>query len=352
MNRTILFFVSAGSQIGLGHLMRCLSIAHALRGEGISCFFVVETEYVHQVVKEQGFLCYQLKQSITDGDGIESELPVLVYLIKSLEPMTVIVDSYQVTKTYLATLMGYTRVVYMDDVCAFPYPCDVLVNYNIYAPEWKVLYRQSYQGKCPSLILGPTYAPLREDFQNLPPRESRLDVRHVLLSTGGSDPENIAQKLLSLVQKTPDWEHIQFHIVIGSMNPNKSELVHMAQMIPNVQIHVAIKDMAHLMQMCDMAVAAAGSTLYELCACGTPTVTYILADNQIPGAQEFERQGLMLNAGDCRQSDFMLHLFEKMMTLLTSVKMRRMMSAQMQRTVDGFGAKRLAQELLKNISKP
>ena len=121
MNRTILFFVSAGSQIGLGHLMRCLSIAHALRGEGISCFFVVETEYVHQVVKEQGFLCYQLKQSITDGDGIESELPVLVYLIKSLEPMTVIVDSYRPMRhcVRIFKICRLGKAVWMFGTCCF-----------------------------------------------------------------------------------------------------------------------------------------------------------------------------------------------------------------------------------------
>lgn len=40
------------------------------------------------------------------------------------------------------------------------------------------------------------------------------------------------------------------------------------------------KKMSELMQQCDMAVSAAGSTLYELCACGMPTITYVLADNQ------------------------------------------------------------------------
>ncbi len=346
----LLFRVDGNSAIGMGHIVRCISIARAARAQGAICHFVLAEEYMAPILRQHGFDFTVLK---TDHKNMEEEKNIFSPIVLDFAPNNIVADSYFVTDNYLKWLCKFSSVTYIDDVAAFAYPVNRVVNYNLYGPKlnYERLYREAGT-VAPNLVLGPTYAPLREDFQNLPPRESRLDVRHVLLSTGGSDPENIAQKLLSLVQKTPDWEHIQFHIVIGSMNPNKSELVHMAQMIPNVQIHVAIRDMAHLMQMCDMAVAAAGSTLYELCACGTPTVTYILADNQIPGAQEFERQGLMLNAGDCRQSDFMLHLFEKMMTLLTSVKMRRMMSAQMQRTVDGFGAKRLAQELLKNISKP
>lgn len=351
MNRTILFCVSANSQIGMGHLMRCLSIADALRAEGISCFFVLETECICRIVKEHGFLCHKLENPSINSTGLEGELPELMGLIENLKPIAVIVDSYQVTKKYLSALMCCVKVVYIDDLLTFPYPCDILINYNIYAPDWEELYQREYQNKYPYLILGPAYAPLRTEFKCLHPKRICADVRHVLFSAGGADPENMTQRLLSLIQDVPVWEDIQFHMVIGAMNHNRNALARMAQSMPNVRLHVNVSNMAYLMQECDIAIAAAGSTLYELCACGTPTITYILADNQIPGAESFEKKGLMLHAGDCRKDGFTQYLYKAMVILMHDEVMRKRMSTQMKQTVDGIGAKRLAQKIVRGVSK-
>ena len=161
----------------------------------------------------------------------------------------------------------------------------------------------------------------------------------------------MTQRLLSLIQDVPVWEDIQFHMVIGAMNHNRNALARMAQSMPNVRLHVNVSNMAYLMQECDIAIAAAGSTLYELCACGTPTITYILADNQIPGAESFEKKGLMLHAGDCRKDGFTQYLYKAMVILMHDEVMRKRMSTQMKQTVDGIGAKRLAQKIVRGVSK-
>ena len=109
---------------------------------------------------------------------------------------------------------------------------------------------------------------------------------------------------MDMASRHSEWLGIRFHFIIGALNPNKATLKKQAARIPNVILHHNVQSMSALMRECDMTIAAAGSTLYELCACGVATVTCVLADNQIPGAQVFASRGLMLNAGDCRTEGF------------------------------------------------
>ncbi len=117
--------------------------------------------------------------------------------------------------------------------------------------------------------------------------------------------------------------------------------------MPNIVLHINEQNMSGLMQKCDVAISAAGSTLYELCACGTPTITYTLADNQLIAAEEFQNRGLMVNAGDCRNNDiFIDKIVEILRDLIDDKYKRQQMSFCMQLLIDGRGAQRLVDELL------
>ena len=137
-----------------------------------------------------------------------------------------------------------------------------------------------------------------------------------------------------------------FHFVIGAMNQDVIELQRITEELPFITLHRQVTDMCSLMLQCDLAISAAGTTLYELCACGLPTVTYILADNQIQGAQAFQRAGLMPCVGDIRQDTYFVeHLIETLNMLAGDLALRQCISEQIQRTVDGKGSKRLANVL-------
>ena len=130
------------------------------------------------------------------------------------------------------------------------------------------------------------------------------------------------------------------------MNPHREQIERMASEMGNVRVHFQLRRVADLMCQCDVAVSAAGSTLYELCACGVPTVTYVLADNQIPGARAFDRQGLIMMAGDCRAQGTEEKIISQLQRLIADSNLRELTSRQMQQVVDGKGAWRLAQALL------
>lgn len=368
----ILFRADANSNIGLGHVMRCLSIADALssttteptivRGKD-SIKFVLADNTVAELIHSRGYEPIILH---TDYQSMDSELPVWEELLSSIDADLIIVDSYFVTSSYLSWLKdNIGRVACIDDVLAFPYPADILINYNAYASA--DAYQTLYQGReTPEFLLGPTYAPLRSMFQNIPAREQKKIVRDILLSTGGSDELHIAINFLRYLQqhdaggKDESGERgLTFHLLIGAMNTDKDEIRSLANTMPNVVIHENVVDMKSLICSMDVIISAAGSTLYEVCACGVPLITFISADNQIPGAEAFEQLGLAVNVGDLRESgsidpkavisgtlssDAVERIMETVEDL--DVDKRVSMARRQQSLIDGRGSERLAEALM------
>lgn len=334
----ILIRTDANSQIGVGHLMRCLSIAHVFAIKGEEVVFVTADEYGRGMIERYGFEVICLNSLWSD---IKSELPSLKNLINEYAPHLILVDNYNVGNEYFQMLCGICRLAYIDDINMNYYPIDYLINYNIFASVYD--YSQ-YDDTNTRLILGPMYAPLREEFSNLRSRDIK-EVSDVLISAGGSDPEKILPKIMAGL--CPDMPDIRFHIMIGSLNPDINELKSLATKYRNTILHIDIPKISELMMNCDIAISAAGSTLYELCACGTPTITYTLADNQLIAAKQFEEQGIMFSAGDCRVSvDFIDRLKSHFLRLIDDDSKRNDFSNKMQKLIDGKGAGRLVNMLL------
>lgn len=324
------------AEIGTGHVMRCLSIACAARNKGISCMFIVADENMVSLLEKQGFRYICLNSVWNDLDRETDQMEVL---IRRENIRLLLVDSYFVTPDYLSRLHQITHVAYMDDLNAFTYPCSTLINYNLYAQQ---LY-SSEQYSNTRLLVGPKYAPLREEFQNIPRRIVREHAKAVLVTTGGSDPMNIAGKIVRMAKECPDTSKLIFHIVAGRFNQNLAVLEQLETEYSGITIHSDVPHMSELMQACDIAVSAGGSTMYELCACGTPTVCYALADNQLNGVESFQRY--LFSAGDIRQDaeQQVRRILRYIVQLCSDRELRESQSSCMQGLVDGDGAGHIAE---------
>lgn len=342
----ILFRTDGNKKIGSGHIMRCLSLAEAFRTIGEQCCFVVADDSFYTVIKQRGFAVEILG---TDYFRMEYEIDSFIRLVEKIKPERIIIDSYYVTRNYLKALRRYCEIIYIDDLGAFAYPVNGLINYNMYGEDldYASLYRKE-NVVLPKLFLGVKYAPLRESFRNVPKNFQPNVSRNVLISTGGADPIHLALECVEfLVDNQDTHDHFMFHFVLGAMNQDIDKIEKIARNCENIELHINVKKMEELMQKCDLAVGAAGSTLYELCACGIPTITYVLADNQIPGAQAFEKRNIMLSLGDLRnEKNAPKKIFDGIKYLSVRYEQRKEMSIKMQRLVDGMGANRLAKELL------
>ena len=362
----ILFRADANSSIGMGHVMRCLSIADAIssstsfptivRGKA-DIKFVLADETVEELIKSRGYEPIVLH---TDYKAMDTEIPVWEELEPSIDADLIIVDSYFVTTSYLSFLrdnIGFTA--YIDDVLSFPYPVDVLVDYNAYATVDS--YHALYGGKEePELIIGPSFAPLRAMFQGVPPKEQREKVKDVLLSIGGSDELHIALSFVKYLCEHPS--SFTYHILLGAMNQDKDEIHFLSAGKDWIELHENVQDMRGLICSMDVIVSAAGSTLYEICACGVPLITFSTADNQVPGAEAFENLGLAVNIGDLRDptsinpsavisgtlsSDAVERIMEAVEDLDEDTRIS--MVRHQREMIDGMGAKRLSERLIGKV---
>lgn len=372
-----MFFVRAdgNSILGLGHVMRCLSIAEALKMDGQNVHFIAADDAVAGMIMDKGFNVWILG---TDYKDMEAELPAIRNLFSQMNvnhPVC-LVDSYQVTKRYLEQLSLMAKVAMMDDIFLLDYPVDCVINYNIYG---ELLCEQptDYPGR--RLLTGVKYAPLRTQFiekrleraqeknrlenhtkkqleKQPDDKKKTLGQKHILISTGGSDSLHLAEKItkcfLAKVNQGATeniFYNCIFHVVCGAMNPNKETLLELEKENPEqVKIHIDVKDMASLMSQCDVAVTAAGSTVYELSTLGIPFVLYYFVDNQkLIAKYSMEILGVV-NAGDfSKESEELIlnRIMGEVDHLLTDDTYRINQSARLSSLVDGEGAKRIANEL-------
>lgn len=317
-------------QLGMGHVMRCLSIANALRGLGADCIWVTAEPEICTYVADSGFDCILTGVDFRD---MNAELP----LWRKLNPKVILADSYQVTPEYLSALKNISTLFYLDDNFRFVYPADFIVNYNFHAGTFN--YTAHYRHK--QLFLGSLYVPLREEFQVIPPPIISPELSHVLLTTGSSDPLNIIPALLPILAlKYPE---ITFHIVIGRFFSTTDHLKSLPH--PNIELHENVRHMSELMTICDCAISASGSTLYELCACGLPAIVFEIADNQIGLSDVPGACGAVIPIGLWSHDSSPAKVLR---SIPFSRKDRLFMSNAASRLVDGQGASRIATRLLEH----
>lgn len=341
----IVFRADGNSQIGMGHIMRCLSIANSAKELGQKCLFVVSTDGLQDLITSNGHQIIRIQSNCYDLKSQELDL-----ILDEYNPSAVFVDSYYVSEEFFSELHEKCKkinckLVYIDDRCETAFECDYLINYNIFSRD--DLYEKVYSGKAkPMFLLGTQYAPLRKEFQNIACREDKTSVKNVFVSTGGADSEHFTRDLITEAIKE---KNLMFHVVLGMMNLDKSQIEEMAEKAENIVIHENVKRMDELMLSCDIAISAAGSTLYELCATQTPCVTYVLADNQIPAAREFDSKGIIKNCGDIRKSGnigLAQDTIREIKRLSEDAFERSRVSKCMKTVVDGLGAKRIVEEVL------
>lgn len=360
-HRLIIIRTDGNSKIATGHLLRCLSIADACHARSMQVVFVVSSReseilllsFLSGTPFDSRNIC-RLTYADTDTPSRETDelFPLIDRLTQdagcSLTDTVFLLDSYNVTNDYLEALRAKLKVAYLDDLRLFDYPADLIINYDIIPPNELSAYKAAYQNAGQTL-LGGLYTPLRRQFLG---RHALLREKagNVLITTGGSDPEHFCLRFAGLPAQYPDLiGNLQFHIVVGRLNTDAGALQKLASEYSYLKIHENVTDMASLMCSCDLAVSAAGTTLYELCALGIPTISFTMADNQLTNAKAFADVQAIPYAGDIRfQQDEVLHHVLRFMTDMSqNFTARKNAHEAMSKFVDDQGAARIADALLK-----
>ena len=323
-------------QIATGHIMRCLSIADALTVAGEAVTFILADEQAVDLLKQRGYDAIVLH---TEWNHMEEELLALSRIIEKNKIKKLLIDSYQVTQKYLSELSKLVKTIYIDDLNKFDYPVNAVICYANYYKKFS--YKTN--DRKTEYLLGTKYVPLKKNFWDCKPKNISAKAENILILTGGSDPYNISGQLLNAMNKD---EFKSIDVICGRYNTNYDALTKMYGQYKNIKFHWAINNVEQYMQKADIAISAGGTTLYELCACGTPTISYAFADNQLDNVRQFKEDGLIDYAGDARTEDIAANINYYLNKYRNDFQLRKDRSERMQEMVDGKGAQRIAKILI------
>ena len=343
MQGKVLIITIGGHEIGMGHVMRCLSLANLLRSEKVAVSFCLKKGYdseeclftVSNKVKSEGFDVRYLEDNI---DKIFDEEMLEVLFIDF--PHHVRRSEYGDN----AKKRGIANIVF-DDMLLNGETADVVINPSLVITKQPRVNSQSfYTGGGYTVINGSFLPPLNPLLckEGKGDVDIRKDVKNILITMGGSDPTCQTEKILSaLVENNVD---ANMDVVIG-MAYKKLRFTNYDL---RFTIHYDAKNMAELMAKADMAFVAGGITLYEAASMGLPVIVIAQDKYQELAAMEFQKRGFGKYLGFFSDvtKDMISEGFKE---LINDYDRRKKMSDIGRGLVDGKGVYRVA-EIIKSFA--
>lgn len=302
----IAFRVDASAQIGTGHLMRCLTLANALKQHGAKIRFVSRhmPEYLRDILVGRGHEFMLLDGSPSDtrpgslahsywlGTSQHTDAEDTLHALSDQAWDWLVVDHYALDARWETVLRKTAKnILAIDDIADRQHDCDLLLDQNFYQ-DMNTRYTEKVPAHC-QLLLGPRYALLREEFRQLREqvRPRTEPVKRILIFFGGVDAGNFTGSALeALVSMGIADLHVD--VVIGTQHPFREQLeITCAE--HGVFCHVQTTRMAELILAADLAIGAGGSAVWERCCLGLPTLTICAADNQRKQIADAASEGLL-----------------------------------------------------------
>ena len=337
---TMLVRADASPKIGAGHVMRCLALAQAWQDAGGKAVFAMSQVIPAIEAKIRTENCELL--CIPGGIGSQSDCKYTQGLGRQYLAEWVVLDGYCFDSKYRQDLKdaGFKLLV-IDDLGFSDDYSDVILNQNLHAKQ--SMYPNRHRDSM--CLLGPRFALLRREFETGVSSEkpARSTGTRVLVMMGGTDPQNVSEKVVCALASLPAGS-LDVRLVVGSGNPHTDTFRCLCSDKSNVQVVVNPSSVADLMLWADIAVSAAGSTVWELCGFGVPSILISTAENQVDGAQELARLGLSRYLGRCQDVSWP-QLTQEVRDLLSSRERRESMSRATRALVDGRGAERAVNAL-------
>ncbi|MEI6490945.1 MAG: UDP-2,4-diacetamido-2,4,6-trideoxy-beta-L-altropyranose hydrolase [Verrucomicrobiota bacterium] len=305
----IAFRVDASRQIGTGHFMRCLTLADALKERGASSGFLSRNlpKHLRGLLDLRGHALLPLApgDDAPDGDLLHStwlgtsqqaDAQNCLGALREMRCDWLVVDHYALDGRWETPLRQKADKIFaIDDIADRNHDCDLLLDQNYYA-DMHGRYRERLPKSCTPL-LGPKYAILRKEFINLHansrPRPGHVE--RVFIFLGGVDLDNYTGVVMRALDNFRR-KNLSVDIVLGAQHPCRKEICGECER-KQYSVHVQTDRIGELMKAADLGIGAGGSSTWERCAVGLPTLVVAVAANQIPTAIDTAKIGATNYAG-------------------------------------------------------
>ncbi|MCV2885459.1 UDP-2,4-diacetamido-2,4,6-trideoxy-beta-L-altropyranose hydrolase [Aestuariibacter sp. AA17] len=283
----VLFRVDASSQIGLGHLLRCLALAQAFDSASYRVTFIVNEAAYAVCQSREDWVGSRVIIPSEFADSDTQELAWIENFIQIHAVDIAVIDGYHFGECFREVFRQLCKlVVAFDDMnCLHALFCDVVINA---AP---MAFQLNYDNTAPTATqcLGASYRVMRREFAEI--RALPISKRQALtIIMGGSDPKGLTIPLLNAMNAYPI--HFPVNVITGAAYPNQSELLRVLEGLSfDVSHYHDLQRVAALFNQSRLVISAAGSSQFELQTCGTPSHLLVVADNQLLATQSAQEEG-------------------------------------------------------------
>lgn len=294
----IAFRTDASLQIGTGHVMRCLTLADALRERGAQSTFICRPHAGHllELINQRGHTALALAPADDTftapadpchakwlGTDWASDVEQTQQALGGQVVDWLVVDHYALDSRWEQTMRSHTRrIMAIDDLADRPHDCDLLLDQNLgrQAQDYGGLL-----GRHTKTLIGPAYALLRPEFaqwrEHSLQRRAQPQLKSLLITMGGVDHANATGQVLDALTRCELPADLRIIVVMGPTAPWLSKVKDHAALMPRpTQVLASVDNMAQLMAESDLCIGAAGSTSWERCCLGLPSIQLVLAANQ------------------------------------------------------------------------
>lgn len=347
------FRSDASLKIGTGHVMRCLTLANLMKNQGWEVSFICRnhTGNLIDLIGKHNIDVYKLITTIeysgtkelfhsnwlgvSQHQDAQDCLPIL----QEIQPDWLIVDHYALDAQWENQLKNvYKRLMVIDDIADRNHSCDLLLDQTLGRIP------NDYESLVPDssfMMLGAQYALLRPEFAECREyslkRRKQFQLRNILVSLGGTDPDNFTAQVLDVLNHCSLPETIRVTVVLGVTYPHLESIKKLSKkMSYNIEFAINISNMAEVMSNSDIAIGAAGSTTWERCCLGLPTIQIVTAENQNMIARTLSDNGAVFAINNLKELPEAIKTVERSMSS---------MSANAKNVTDGKGAVRVIERL-------
>lgn len=305
----VIFRADASYLIGTGHIMRCITMADALDSKGVGCYFICREipGNLIEFIQNKGFFVHVLPyfERIKEDEGTEhqhflccsqsEDAADCITILESDSFDCLVVDHYALDCRWENQVKPLVqKLMVIDDLADRIHNCDLLLDQTLGRNnhEYEALTPQNS-----TLLCGAQFALLRPEFsaqrqESINRRAQNYKVNHLVISMGGVDKDNITGKVLEALPGSDLPDSCMITVVMGGNAPWIKEVTQQAErMLWKTKVVVDVEKMADLMMDSDFAIGAAGTTAWERCCLGLPSIMIVLADNQKLIASSLEQAG-------------------------------------------------------------
>jgi len=291
------FRVDASLKIGSGHVMRCLALANTLKNNHFIVEFICRRHDGNLInrICEEGFKVHELQLGSEDntdrklehsswlGVSQKQDAEDCIKVLNNELVDWIVVDSYALDEDWHGYLNPFcSRLMVIDDLADRNYQCDILLDQTFGRDITDYINRTP--SNCQSLVSS-KYALLRPEFADLRleslARRKHPKLNHLLINMGGIDVANMTEIILDHLKISDLKKELNITIIMGENSPHLQSVRNKAsELKQKTKVLVGVTNMAQIMTSADIAIGASGSTTWERCCLGLPTIQLAISSNQ------------------------------------------------------------------------